>query len=109
MNREERRKKGITTKDPVFNLKQSEIQAIKDKAFNEAIDKSFVLMLGLPMMVLHDQWGYGKVRCERFIDQVLEIYDSFNKGYLDFDDIIKTLEEESGIRLMDVKTKTGGK
>jgi len=57
-------------------------------------------MLGLPLMVLHDKWGFGKVRGERFIEQVLDLYDSFEKGYLSLDDIHKCLWEEGGIKLI---------
>jgi len=58
-------------------------------------------MLGLPLMVLHDKWGFGKVRGERFIEQVLDLYDSFEKGYLSLDDIHNCLWEEGGIKLVD--------
>jgi hypothetical protein len=33
------------------------------------------------------------------MDQVLELYDSFDKGLISLTDIIKTVEEETGIRL----------
>ena len=52
-------------------------------------------------MVLHDKWGFGKVRGERFIEQVLDLYDSFEKGYLSLDDIHNCLWEEGGIKLVD--------
>lgn len=58
-------------------------------------------MLGLPLMVLHDKWGFGKVRGERFIEQVLDLYDSFEKGYLSLEDIHYCLWEEGGIKLVD--------
>lgn len=58
-------------------------------------------MLGLPLMVLHDKWGFGKVRGERFIEQVLDLYNSFEKGYLSLDDIHNCLWEEGGIKLVD--------
>lgn len=100
MNRAERRRQEkAAVKDPILSLRRSEINAIKDKATNEAIDKAFGLMLGIPVMVLHDKHGYGSVRLERFMDQVMDLYESFNKGYLDFDDILKTIEDETGLRL----------
>ena len=57
-------------------------------------------MLGLPVMVLHDKFGFGPVRCERFTDAVLELYDSFEKGYVSLEDIHKTLKEETGITIV---------
>lgn len=103
MNRAERRrlqKQGKEVKlESVINIKSSDVQQIKKDAVSEAVDKAFLLMLGLPILVLHDQWGFGKVRLERFIDQVFELYDSFNKDYLTFDDIHKVLWEEAGVKI----------
>ena len=86
MNRAERRraKKGVfrVKKEPVVNIKAADVQKIKQDASKEAADKAFLLMLGLPVMVLHDKFGFGPVRCERFTDAVLELYDSFEKGYV---------------------------
>ncbi len=105
MNRVERRrlrKQGkIVPKEPVINVKASDIINIKQEATKKAADKAFFLMLGLPLMVLHDKWGFGKVRGERFIEQVLDLYDSFEKGYLSLDDIHNCLWEEGGIKLVD--------
>ena len=105
MNRAERRRlerQGkIASKEPTINVKASDITSIKEDAAKKAADKAFFLMLGLPLMVLHDKWGFGKVRGERFIEQVLDLYDSFEKGYLSLDDIYNCLWEEGGIKLVD--------
>ena len=96
MNRVERRrakKAGIPVKkEPVVNIKAADVQKIKQDASKEAADKAFLLMLGLPVMVLHDKFGFGPVRCERFTDAVLELYDSFEKGYVSLEDIHLTLK-----------------
>ena len=104
MNRAERRrakKAGIPVKkEPVVNIKAADVQKIKQDASKEAADKAFLLMLGLPVMVLHDKFGFGPVRCERFTDAVLELYDSFEKGYVSLEDIHLTLKEETGITIV---------
>lgn len=104
MNRVERRrakKAGIPVKkEPVVNIKAADVQKIKQDASKEAADKAFLLMLGLPVMVLHDKFGFGPVRCERFTDAVLELYDSFEKGYVSLEDIHLTLKEETGITIV---------
>jgi len=103
MNRSERRKlqkQGKQVKpEAVINIKASDVKAMKEEAAKFASDRAFLLMLGLPMMVLHDKYGFGKKRCERFIDQVIELYDSFDKDYLTLDDIHKCLYDEAGIKL----------
>lgn len=103
MNRAERRKaekKGqVIPKEPVINIKSSDVQQIKKNAAKDAADTAFLLMLSIPMSVLHDKHGWGKVRCERFIDQVLDLYDSFEKDYVTLDDLEKCLWEEGGIKI----------
>ena len=104
MNRAERRrlqKKGIPVKkEPVINIKYSDVQKMKDEAIKKAADTAFLLMLGLPVLVLRDNWGFGTVRLERFIDQVIDMYEAFNEGYLTLDDIQKVIEEETGIEII---------
>lgn len=103
MNRAERRKAakaGLPVKkEPVVNIKAADVQKMKQDASKEAADKAFLLMLELPVMVLHDKFGFGPVRCERFTDAVLDLYDSFEKGYVTLDDIHGALKEECGITI----------
>ena len=110
MNRAERRrrqKQGLPiVKEPVLNMKVSDIQQIKTQATNTAADTAFFLMLAIPVMVIHDKYPQlmrrevdGKPRAERFADLRLDLYDSFNKGYVTLDDLSQCLWEEAGIKL----------
>ena len=110
MNRAERRrrqKQGLPiVKEPVLNMKVSDIQQIKAQATNTAADTAFFLMLAIPVMVIHDKYPQlmrrevnGKPRAERFADLCLDLYDSFNKGYVTLDDLAQCLWEEAGIKL----------
>ena len=114
MNRAERRKAkkaGLPVKtEPVVNIKAADVEKIKRDASKDAANKAFLLMLGLPVMALHDKFGFGPVRCERFTDAVLELYDSFEKGYVSLEDIHCTLKEETGITIIsDGRLKDHGK
>lgn len=110
MNRAERRrrqKQGLPTpKEPIMNVKVSDIQNIKKQATTEAADLAFLLMLSIPVMVIHDKYPQlmrrevdGKSRAERFADLCLNLYDSFEKGYVTLDDLAQCLWEEAGIKL----------
>ena len=114
MNRSERRKlqkRGkIIPKEPVINFKARDISQIPKESTTKAIDTAFILMLGIPVMVMHDKYSQlmkrevdGKSRTERFADLCLDLYDSFDKGYLTLDDIHQCLWEEGGIKLIDKK------
>lgn len=95
MNRAERRANGIKTKEPIINIKVSELEAIKQQAVKEAVDKAFFLMLSIPVMVIHDKFPKlikrenekGESREVRFCDEVLELYDTFQKGYVGLQDL----------------------
>lgn len=103
MNRKQRRalmKQGSNVKpEPVINVKAADLATIKQQATDKAADTAFILMLALPMLVLRDNWGFGSVRLERFMEQVIDLYDSFNNDYLTIEDMHKALYEEVGIKI----------
>ena len=103
MNRAERRrlKRNQESRNATYTLRNEDVTRIKQDAAQEAIDKAFVLMLGLPMIVLHDKYGWGNKRLSDFIDHVLEQYDSFNKNFIALDDLWNTIEKETGVKLIE--------
>lgn len=94
------KKKKEKKKVATYNLTWEQIEDIKLKATSEAMDFAFRQMMLLPLMVLRDKYGYGAQRLERFIDDVADMLDSYNKGYLDLDDIEQILKEETGIEIL---------
>lgn len=58
-------------------------------------------MLCLPMIVLHDKYGWGKKRLSDFMNHVLEQYDSFNKNFITLDDLWNTIEKETGVKMIE--------
>lgn len=99
MNRAQRRRqeREKNQKEAMINLKAGDVEAIKKDAVNQATLQAFELMIGLPCLVLHDKWGYGKQRIERFVWQCIDMLNAFNDGYLTVEDIHKTLKEECGV------------
>ena len=53
----------------------------------------------IALTVLHDKFGYGKKRLQRFIDEYQDVLDSYNKGYVNVDDLKSVLREECGIEI----------
>ena len=51
-------------------------------------------------LCLHDKLGFGKVRAQRFMREVDDMFDNVNKGYLSLDDIMETVEKELGIMII---------
>lgn len=86
-------------KTPTYNFTLEQIEEIKRKAIRDAVQALIELTLGLPVMVLHDKHGWGKIRNERFVDEVMKLYSSYEEGYLSLEDIRDVLWEEAGTRI----------
>ena len=52
-------------------------------------------------MVLRDEFGFGEKRIDKFIAAYIELYDGIDEGYLDLKDIIKTINEETGVKIVE--------
>ena len=100
MNRAQRRAKGIKNNIPTYNINAVQLEEIKQKATNEAIDAAFFLMLAIPTMVIHDK--YPKLmkkegREQTFVDLCLDLYDSFKQGYVTLDELQDCLQKETNL------------
>ncbi len=96
MNRAARRhaaKTCVSHKDVLQHIEKEQIQ----KKAEDAADKVMLGLLGLPCLVLKDKFGFGKVRLERFTDALLDMYDSYTRGYITVDDVLEVLEHEAGL------------
>ena len=100
MNRAERRRnEKAMKKDPHWNLRASDVQQIKANANKQAVDVALELMFCLPVMWLHDKKGWGEKRLTELVNGVLELYDSFERGYITLDDLRETLKTETGVEI----------
>ena len=97
MNRAQRRRLSVTTKNPTYTLNAGQIKKIKEDAANEAMIKAFILMMGLSLNALRDEFDWGAVRLSRFSSKVLDLLDSFNKDYITLDDCLNMIKKETGI------------
>lgn len=101
MNRAERRKnKQMSAERPkTYVLTQDQIDKMKQDAVNEATRKAFLMLLSIPVMVLHDKFGFGKQRLTKFMDYVLLWYASIQQGETPLRELLTVAERECGIRL----------
>lgn len=49
------------------------------------------------MLVLHDEFGFGEKRLFKFYEAFEKLYEGISENYLTIEDILKTLEEETGL------------
>ena len=99
----DRKKKGKT---PTYNFTLEQIEAMltkaKEEAVREAVNSLIELMLGIPTMIHHDKHGWGKKRCSQFVDDVMNLYDSYEKGYITLEDVREALWDEADTRVQRV-------
>lgn len=92
-------------KKPTYNVTYDEIQNYIKKGYKlgyeKAIEKASNYSLAVPMMILRDNFGFGKKRLLEFYNEFLELYDSVDKDYLDLEDIVKTIKEETGVEIIE--------
>lgn len=113
MNRAERRKAGKKDKVATYNYTKeqldalikagvkAEVENIRRQARDEAVDIAITLMLALPLEVLKDKYWVktAKRRLPKFTDEVLSLYDSWDKGEISIEDLREDLWNYGGIKV----------
>ena len=73
-----------------IQLTRREYDELKSK---ERMNAANIINL-IPLIILRDKFGFGKIRLERYLGHYQEAVDSLNKGYLDLNDVQKVLLDE---------------
>lgn len=103
MSRAERRQADRETAklQKTYTLTVAQIEKIKKDATMEATKKAFLMMMGFPLLTLRDKFGFGKVRLNKFMDKMLNLYEAYENDYVDLDDLNNTILEETGVTLLE--------
>lgn len=101
MNRAERRRNARQEKTRTYVLTEDQIEDIKRKTTAEASRKAFLSFVSIPVMVLHDKFGFGKTRLERFMDYALVWFESVYDNETRLAELIEIAGNECGIRIKD--------
>ena len=67
---------------------------------DKLIESSYKANMILALTVLHDKFGFGKKRIDRFLDEYKELLDSYERGYISADDLNMVLHEEVGVKIL---------
>ena len=92
-------------KTPTYNLTDQQISDMKKQAAKEAIEVAWTLMLGLPCLPLMDKFGFTGEQLERYLDEVMDYYDSYEKGYITLKDVHDTVLEETGCDIIEKRVE----
>ena len=80
-------------------------QLIKQEA-SARLDLCNNLRTACDNLILLDKFGFTLEDIEKFNNATLYLFDSVNKGYTDFESILKTLKDDYGLTLIfDTKGK----
>ena len=71
-----------------------ELESIIEERTRDAIDYTVKQYSAVLALCLRDKLGFGKIRTQRFLQDVNEVFDSIIKGYLSLDDVIETVNQE---------------
>lgn len=93
MNRKQRR--AISKQ----NLTHKDLKVIQEIESKNAIAYTVRQYSAAVALCLHDKLGFGKVRAQRFMQDVEELFDSINQDYLSLDDVLETVKNELGIEI----------
>lgn len=89
-------------KSKYFNNKKTMSQAYRVRNRRDAdklISGAYEVFLLFGIMALRNKFEFGNARIERWIDEVNDLWDSYNKGFISLEDLKKTIKEETGVTI----------
>lgn len=98
MNRAERRGHQKGAGGTACTLTVEQVEEIKKKATDEALNQAMVILFGIPVLVLQEQYGWGgKKRLPEFAEHLADYYQRFAEGERTVDEYQKIVLEKTGI------------
>lgn len=95
----------MTKKVPTYNVTYKDIENYIMKGYKkgrkDSIEKASQLSMAVPIIVLRDEFGFGEKRIDKFIAAYIKLYEAIDEGWLDINDIIKTINEETGVKIVE--------
>ncbi|MBE7025033.1 MAG: hypothetical protein E7408_03140 [Ruminococcaceae bacterium] len=82
-------------RNPVRQLRESDIRRIKKEAADAAVRYALVLFLN----VMRDTEGYGVKRLKRVYEAIECLADSVSRGYVKLADLEQALKDEADIHI----------
>ena len=99
MNRAERRRSARqqAAKTKTYLLTEEQIEEMKRDAVQTATRRAFLMFLSIPVMILHDKFGFGKQRLGKFMDYALIWYEAVQENEVKMLELVKIAKDECGI------------
>lgn len=82
---------------------KTHVDMIADELTDDMFNRNFQMLLVIPLLVLHDKYGWGKKRLTVFFKLLTKTIEMFTEQHYNIDDVIGTLNNETGIGLKKVR------
>lgn len=92
-----RYKRGEMSVDELKDLVARMAEAAAEEMLETHVYNMNMLVRAGNCLLLHDKYGFGKKRLTEYLIGLDDLMDSYASGYLDIDDMEKTVEEECKI------------
>lgn len=76
-------------------LTEDQIRQMKNDAVAEAVK----MLLAIPMLVLHDKFGYGHTRLDRFLHYAMSWVRDIQNGVVSLQEVVALCEKETGLKI----------
>ena len=92
-------------KGGISMVELARMKAVAQKSAQEceqrALEKAFILMLGIPICrLIEDYWKKtAKQRIPKFIEDCISAYDSLQEEVITYEDLVEMIEEYSGVSI----------
>ena len=83
-----------------YTLTHAQLEQIKKDVSIESTKRAFLMMLGFPVLTLRDKFGFGTQRLNKFMDQMVDLYEAYEQDYVSLEDLDKVIMEETGVTLL---------
>ena len=100
MNRAERRRSARQEKPKTYVLTEDQIEKMKMDAILEATRRAFLMFMSIPVMVLHDKFGFDGIENGRFMDYALVWYESVQNDETRLIELVNVAKNECGVNTL---------
>lgn len=88
-------------KTPTYNCTYEQLQGYVRQGYQKAIQEAASYSMAVPMLILRDEFGFGKQRLLKFHEAFLDMYDAINKKEFDLREIVDVIKEETGVEIIE--------
>lgn len=102
MSREEHRRIGRMqeNKKKSFTFTQDQLDKRDAAVQMESSKRALIFLMSIPLVVLRDEFGFGKKRLEKFMEKFTSLWSAYENDYIEIEELADLIEEETGLKII---------